>query len=243
MVADWAIEAPALMHRPSEAERYCVRIAVRGIKNQNKNRYNNAWGRYNITMISFFFAALFLMITPGPGVLSVAGVGSRYGFAAGWSYLWGLWVGNLIVGVAVVSGLAAIVFSVDYLREVLLVASALYLVFLAAKIAMSGHEVAFIVSTKAPKFFSGVTLQIINPKAYAVNTTLFTGFAFMPGDLVYETAIKFAILNALWIPIHFAWLGAGVVLLRMALSSRVQRGINIIMAVLMLAVALLALLF
>ena len=197
----------------------------------------------NGSMISFFFATLFLLITPGPGVLSVAGVGSRFGFRAGWSYLWGLWAGNFIVGVAVASGLAAIVFSVDYLREVLLFASACYLVFLAAKIALSGHEVAFIVSLKAPKFFSGVTLQVINPKAYAVNTTLFTGFAFMPGDLFYETVIKFAILNALWIPIHFAWLGAGVMLIRLALSAKVQRGINIFMGLAMLAVALLAVLY
>lgn len=194
-------------------------------------------------MIAFALATFFLMITPGPGVLSIAGVGSRYGFAAGWSYLWGLWAGNFIVGLAVASGLAAVVFSVAYLREVLLVASAIYLVFLAAKIAMSGHELAFIVSLKAPRFFSGVTLQIINPKAYAVNTTLFTGFAFMSDNLLNETVIKFAILNALWIPIHFVWLGAGVVLKRMALAPAVQRGINILMAISMLAVALMAVIF
>lgn len=194
-------------------------------------------------MIAFLLATFFLMITPGPGVLSIAGVGSGYGFRAGWSYLWGLWLGNLLVGIAVATGLAAVIFSIAYLREVLVFASAAYLIWLAFKIAMSGQKIAFISSSSAPRFFNGVTLQLINPKAYAVNTALFSGFAFMPENLLVETLIKFALLNALWIPIHFFWLGAGVTLKRMDLSAGVQRAINIFMALAMLAVAGLAVLF
>ena len=88
---------------------------------------------------------------------------------------------------------------------------------------------------------SAVVLQVLNPKAYAVNTALFTGFAFLPQNFPLETAIKFAILNAIWIPIHFAWLWAGVRVKQMALAPRTQRSINIVMAVAMLAVAALAL--
>lgn len=191
-------------------------------------------------MDAFTLAALMLMITPGPGVLSVAGVGSGFGFRSGLPYLWGLWLGNFLVGVAVATGLAAIVFSVNYLREILLLASAGYLIYLAIKIAMSGRKIAFIFSEKPLGFFSGVSLQIINPKAYVVNTTLFTGFAFLPDSLLQETLIKFGILNALWIPIHFAWLSAGATLKRLALDERLQRTINIVMALLMLLVVALA---
>lgn len=194
-------------------------------------------------MIAFFLAALFLMITPGPGVLSVAGVGSGYGFRAGQSYLWGLWLGNGLVGIGVATGLAAIVFSVNYLREVLMFASAAYLVWLAIKIALSGKQVAFIAASKAPRLLNGVSLQVINPKAYAVNTAMFSGFAFMPGNLLAETLIKFAIINALWIPIHFGWLWAGVMLKRLDLPAPIQRTINVAMAIAMLAVAGMAVLF
>ncbi len=188
----------------------------------------------------FTLAALLLMVTPGPGVLSVAGVGSGFGFRAGLPYLWGLWLGNFLVGIAVVTGLAAIVFSVNYLREFLLFASAGYLIYLATKIAMSGRKIAFILSEKPPGFFAGVSLQMINPKAYVVNTTLFTGFAFLPDSLLQETLIKFVILNALWIPIHFAWLTTGTALKKLSLDERVQRAINVTMAFLMIVVVAMA---
>jgi threonine/homoserine/homoserine lactone efflux protein len=153
----------------------------------------------------------------------------------------GLWAGNNLVGIAVVSGLAAIVFSVPYVRTVLLVASLCYLIYLAARIALAGSRIAFIMADRPPNLWNGLALQIINPKAYAVNTTLFTGFAFMSNNLMAETLIKFALLNAIWIPAHFAWLYAGATLKRLNLPERTQRTINILMALAMLLVVALAL--
>ncbi|MEL6475964.1 MAG: LysE family translocator [Pseudomonadota bacterium] len=192
-------------------------------------------------MFEFAAAVFFLLITPGPGVLSVAGVGSGFGWGRGMTYLWGLCLGNFLVGLAVVSGLAALIFSVPGLREVLLVASAAYLGWLAWKIATAGGKVAFAEASSAPGFRDGVTLQFINPKAYAVNTSLFSGFAFFSSSFAVEVAIKFAILNAIWIPIHFLWLWAGVSLRRMDLPERYLRAINITMALCLLAVVVLAL--
>lgn len=193
-------------------------------------------------MLSFVLAVFFLIITPGPGVLSVAGVGAGFGLKASLRYMTGLWAGNNLVGLAVVSGLAALVFSVPHVRTVLLVASVCYLVYLAAKIALAGSRIAFIHSERAPGVMNGITLQLINPKAYAVNTTLFTGFAFMPDNLLLETVLKFALMNMIWIPAHVAWSYAGASLKRLNLSERTQRAINIVMALAMLAVVALALL-
>ena len=81
---------------------------------------------------------------------------------------------------------------------------------------------------------------MINPKAYAVNTAFFTGFAFWPSSLTAETLIKLAIMNTIWIPIHLGWLGAGVSVRRLDLAPRVQFTINIVMAASMLAVVALA---
>ncbi|MGD1877138.1 MAG: LysE family translocator [Kiloniellaceae bacterium] len=191
-------------------------------------------------MLEFAAAVFFLIITPGPGVLSTAGVGSGYGYRAGLAYVAGLWIGNALVGAAVVSGIAAVALAQPGLREVLLWGSAAYLLWLAAKIAFAGARIAFIHSERAPGFWNGLALQPINPKAYAVNTALFSGFAFMPDALAAETAIKFAILNAIWIPIHLLWLWAGVTLRRLDLDPKVQRAINIAMALSMLAVVAIA---
>jgi threonine/homoserine/homoserine lactone efflux protein len=191
-------------------------------------------------MLSFAAAVFFLIVTPGPGVLSAAGVGSGFGFRAGLAYVGGLFLGNNLVGLAVVSGIAAAVLAVPSIRIVLVYASTAYLLYLAARIALAGSRVAFIEARTAPGFLNGLALQAINPKAYAVNTAFFSGFAFWPQSLMAETAIKFLIINAIWVPIHLAWLAAGVTLRRLDLPPRAQSAINIAMALSMLAVVALA---
>lgn len=191
-------------------------------------------------MLSFAAAVFFLIITPGPGVLSTAGVGAGFGKAAGVRYVTGLFIGTNLVALAVVSGLAAIILADPRIRTVLFAASVLYLLYLAMRIAFAGAKLAFIERQSPPGVRGGVLLQAINPKAYAVNTALFTGFGFMPGNFALEMALKFLIINAIWVPIHLAWLGAGIGLRRMDLAPRTQRIVNIAMAVSMLLVVAIA---
>lgn len=193
-------------------------------------------------MITFAIAVLFLIGTPGPGVLSTAGVGASFGFRFGLRYVLGLFIGTNIVALGVITGLAAIVLSVPSVRWVLMTASVLYLLYLAARIAFAGSKIAFIEATVAPGIVAGLMLQAINPKAYAVNTSLFTGFPYAPESLVFETVTKLLIVNAIWIPIHLAWLWAGASLHRLNLSDTAQQRINYAMALAMLAVVILALL-
>lgn len=191
-------------------------------------------------MLTFLAAIFFLLITPGPGVLSAAGVGSGFGANAGFRYLVGLFLGTNLVALAVVSGLAAVVLSVPLVRDVLLFASAGYLLYLALKIAFSGSRIAFIHPERPPGIGGGIVLQMLNPKSYAVNTALFSGFGFYPDSLIIETSLKFLIINAIWIPVHLLWLAAGVYLHRLDLSERTHFAINVLMAISMLLVVALA---
>ena len=187
-------------------------------------------------MLSYFLAVCFLIITPGPGVLTTAGAGAAFGFRAGLAYMWGVIIGSLLVMAAVITGLAALVFSYPPVRNLLLAASLAYLLYIAYRIATAGNRVAIMEAERPLGFVNGLALSVINPKAYAVHTALFSGFAFMPEALVLETVLKFAIMNAIWIPIHLAWLAAGVTLRRLDLAPRLHRAINIGMALAMLAV-------
>ncbi len=191
-------------------------------------------------MTAFIAACILLIITPGPGVLSTAGFGAAYGFRPGLRYVTGLCIGQLIVIAMVVSGLAALILANPAIRNVLLVASTAYLLYLAYRIAFAGSRIQFIAATKPPGVMAGVILQPINPKAYVVNTTLFSGFVLLPQAYWTEVAIKLVILNLVWIPIHLAWLYAGVSLERLNLAPRTQRCINVAMAAAMLAVVALA---
>jgi len=191
-------------------------------------------------MFAFIGTTLLLIATPGPGVLSIAGVGSGFGFMAGQRFLWGLWLGNFLVGLAVIFGLEAIIFSIPYLPTALLVLSLAYLSYLAFKIALAGTEIAFIKIPRIPGFFDALALQAINPKAYAVNATFFTSFSFWPDHSIEEILLKILIVNAIWIPVHFGWLYAGATLHRLDLPDPVQRAINIFMALSMVVVVILA---
>ena len=186
-------------------------------------------------MIAFGMAVFLLLVTPGPGVLSLASVGAAFGFRAGIGYLSGLFIGNNLVCFAVISGLATVMLANPVIRTVLLIASAAYLGYLAFRIAFAGTKIAFIQVSK-PGLLAGTTLQLINPKAYAVHITLFSGFAFYPSNFLVEVTLKLVIANVIWILLHFFWLHAGVMVNRLELLERTQRVMNFIMAVCLLVV-------
>ena len=190
-------------------------------------------------MISFAAAVFFLIITPGPGVLSTAGVGSAFGFRAGFAYVTGLWAGNNLVSLIVITGLATLLLASDITRIILMLLSTGYLFYLAARIIFAGAKIGFIKAASKPGLLSGLFLQLVNPKAYAVNTALFTSFAFMPDNIAGEIIIKLVIFNLIWIPIHLLWLYMGVKIHQLNLAPSTTRIINIIMGLsLSLVVAL-----
>ena len=191
-------------------------------------------------LIGFFAAIFLLIITPGPGVLSTAGVGSAFGFRSGLRYVTGLFIGNNLVGILVVSGLATVIIASPWARNFLLFLSTGYLLYLAARIAFAGSRIGFIRADKKPGLLAGITLQLINPKAYVVNTTLFSGFGFYPESLLIETLIKFLAFNLVWVPVHLLWLWLGVKLQSMNLAPAIQFRVNLSMALAMVVVVLLA---
>ena len=181
-------------------------------------------------MITFAIVSFLMFVTPGPGVLSLAGVGAAFGWRQGFVYMVGLFVGHVLVSLAVITGLATIILAEPIVRTILLFCSAGYLSYLALRIALAGSKIGFIEMLKAPGFVAGMSLQFINPKAYAVHTTFFTGFAFYPGSFVVEISLKLIILNTTWLLLHTLWLYSGCRLHELQLSSKVQKWINIFMA-------------
>jgi threonine/homoserine/homoserine lactone efflux protein len=181
-------------------------------------------------MLAFAVVSFLMFITPGPGVMSLAGVGAAFGWRQGLSYMAGLFTGNIFVSLAVITGLATIILAEPIVRTILLFCSVGYLGYLALRIALAGSKIVFIEVINAPGFLSGLTLQFVNPKAYAVHTTFFTGFAFYPNNFAIELGLKLVIMNFVWILLHAFWLYAGYKFHELNLSTKVQRWLNIFMA-------------
>lgn len=91
-----------------------------------------------------------------------------------------------------------------------------------------------------PGLKSGVLLQIINPKAYVVNSTMYSGFLLFENSYFLEVLIKVSIVNAIWLPVHVLWLYVGVLIKRLDLSTYTQRVINYFMAIAMVSVVALS---
>jgi len=191
-------------------------------------------------MIPFALAVFFMIVTPGPAVLALAGVGAAFSFKDGLTFLVGLTIGYLLVWVLVITGLASIIFSVPYMRIVFLIISSGYLVYLSLKIILKGSEIAFINPDNLPNLLDGIILQLVNPKAYAFHSILLTGFVVFPDNFALETTWKFVVMNLIWIPLHLGWLSLGSITERINLSANTQRRINILMGSSLLIVAVLS---
>ena len=191
-------------------------------------------------MLAFTIAIFLMIITPGPGVLSLAATGSGFGWKTGTLYLVGLFIGTNTVLVLVVTGFKGFLFEIPWVEPVFLIISLSYLTWIAWRIATAGNEIKFKQSKKKPTFFEAIFLQVINPKAYLVNGILFTGFPLQGFNLQQEILIKTLIINFVWVPVHFIWLWLGVKLRQWGLSKGRQLAVNKSMAFCLFIVILLA---
>ena len=191
-------------------------------------------------MVTYVIISFLMMVTPGPGVLSLAGVGAGFGWRVGIMYLIGLFLGTNGVALLVVLGFKQFLFEIDGVELTFLFLSLSYLSFLSWRIATSDNKTGFKQSFKSPKLYEGVFLQFVNPKAYVVQGHLFIvlSLGILPYNL--EIITKFIIVNSIWIPIHFLWLWLGISLKKWSLASNKQIWVNRSMGLALFAVVVLS---
>jgi len=177
-------------------------------------------------MTSYIIISFLMMVTPGPGVLSLAGVGAGFGWRVGVMYLIGLFLGTNGVALLVVLGFKQFLFEIDGVELTFLVLSLSYLSFLSWRIATSDNKTGFKETSKAPKLYEGIFLQFVNPKAYVVQGHLFVVLSLGISSYNTEILTKFLIVNSIWIPIHILWLWLGISLKKWSLASNKQVWVN-----------------
>ena len=191
-------------------------------------------------MTSYIIISFLMMVTPGPGVLSLAGVGAGFGWRVGIMYLIGLFLGTNGVALLVVLGFKQFLFEIDGVELTFLVLSLSYLSFLSWRIATSDNKTGFKETSKAPKLYEGIFLQFVNPKAYVVQGHLFVVLSLGISSYNVEILTKFLIVNSIWIPIHILWLWLGISLKKWSLASNKQVWVNRGMGLALFAVVILS---
>ena len=191
-------------------------------------------------MIAYIIISFLMMVTPGPGVLSLAGVGAGFGWRVGMMYLIGLFFGTNGVALLVVLGFKQFLFEIEGVELTFLFLSLSYLSFLSWRIATSDNKTGFKQSLKAPKLYEGIFLQFVNPKAYVVQGHLFVVLSLGINSYNAEIITKFIIVNSIWIPIHLLWLWLGISLKKWSLASKKQTFVNRAMGLALFAVVILS---
>jgi len=191
-------------------------------------------------MIAYIIISFLMMVTPGPGVLSLAGVGAGFGWRVGMMYLIGLFFGTNGVALLVVLGFKQFLFEIEGVELTFLFLSLSYLSFLSWRIATSDNKTGFKQSLKAPKLYEGIFLQFVNPKAYVVQGHLFVVLSLGISSYNAEIITKFIIVNSIWIPIHLLWLWLGISLKKWSLASKKQTLVNRGMGLALFAVVILS---
>ena len=191
-------------------------------------------------MITYIIISFLMMVTPGPGVLSLAGVGAGFGWKTGMMYLIGLFFGTNGVALFVVLGFKQFLFEIDGVEITFLLLSLSYLSFLSWRIATSDNKTGFKQSLKAPRLYEGIFLQFVNPKAYVVQGHLFVVLSLGMASYSNEIIVKFIIVNSIWIPIHLLWLWLGISVKKWSLAVNKQIWVNRGMGLALFAVVVLS---
>ena len=186
-------------------------------------------------MLSYAIAVIILMTIPGPALFTIFGIGAAFGYRAGIQYVIGVYIGANLLTLIVFSGLSTLLLEFPGLRSILLLLSLAYFTYLAFRIGLARTGLG-IVSQSPPGCWAGVSLQLLNPKAYMTISALYLGFPIFANTPMSEAILKVIIANIIWIPGHLLWLYAGVRVNRLNLSERTTRLLNISLATAMLLI-------
>ncbi|MEM9603024.1 MAG: LysE family transporter [Pseudomonadota bacterium] len=184
-------------------------------------------------LLLLWLTALPLMGSPGPATLSLAGVGSAYGFRAGVPYLCGIVAGTCGVLALIASGVTVVVLAQPVLVRVLSAVAAVYILYLAWRIGSAPVGATAEAVAPVPAFGSGLVLALANPKAFAAIGAVYTGHSLVPDDLVVDTVAKCLALVSAIVSLNAVWLGFGSLFARVLHSPGWGRRINVGFAMLL----------
>ena len=208
-------------------------------------------------LLLLWLAALPLMGSPGPATISLAASGSAFGIRPSLGYLGGIIIGTIAVLLLVATGIATALLALPIAGQVLTAIAALYILYLAWKIATAPIKAARTSpdaqqspettpeptpKTTGPDFRGGVMLAIANPKAFAAIGAVYAAHAITPHSLWLDNALKIAALALVIVLVNSLWLVFGAGFARLLSDPRFGRLINILFAALLIASLAMALL-
>lgn len=186
-------------------------------------------------VILLWLAAFPLMGSPGPATLSLAGIGTAYGFRKGIPYLLGIIAGTTSVLLMIATGITALILAEPALVTGLTVLAGTYILYLAWRIATAPVGRIDTATNKAPAFLPGFLLAIANPKAFAAIGAVYSGQTVVAENLAGDAVAKVAALAFVIVMVNSIWLAFGSGFSRFLSDPRIGRVANITFAIMLVA--------
>jgi threonine/homoserine/homoserine lactone efflux protein len=186
-------------------------------------------------LFAFVVFAVVMFFTPGPNNIMLLSSGLTYGFRPTLPHIAGITVGFAFMVGVVGLGLGTIFIAYPVLQTILKYAGVVYLIYLAAAIAMSGPPNPGQDNRRGPMTFWGAAMfQWINAKGWVMVIGTITAYAAIAA-FPYNIAVQVAISLLLGAVSCSVWALFGSSLRPVLTSERAVRAFNIVMAILLLA--------
>lgn len=185
------------------------------------------------TLLALALFAFVSSATPGPNNLMLMASGANFGFARTIPHMMGISIGFMVMLFGVGAGLVQIFDRFPVIYDILKIASVIYMLWLAWKIANAAPVTKNDTAGTPMTFLEAAGFQWVNPKAWAMALTAVTVYV---GDAslwwLAFGALLFAVVN---LPSVSIWTLAGQQLQRILTNPRRLRIYNWTMAVLLVA--------
>ncbi|MFN3500319.1 MAG: LysE family translocator [Pannonibacter indicus] len=183
---------------------------------------------------AFILYAFVSSITPGPNNTMLLASGVNFGLGASLPHILGINIGFSILVLSCGLGIGALFELWPALHDVLKYAGALYMAWLAWKIARSGAPQTAGAKPKPFTFLQAAAFQWINPKAWIMAIGAIA--AYTPADGFFTNVLIITLLYSLTGgPSSLAWATAGTLLRGFLANPKRLQVFNIAMALLLLA--------
>ena len=173
----------------------------------------------NLSFIPFAFSQV---ATPGPANMAMMATGARFGFRAALPFVAGVILGKQLIIWPIGYGIMEVASLVPLLFEILKFLSALYIIWLAWRVAnmrLSSGEP----SVDAPGFRSGLLVHPLNPKAWAMILVGFTNFVESDTTTFFATLYIAASLLIIQIICHPIWTLFGDRIAKFIIGKKYER--------------------
>jgi threonine/homoserine/homoserine lactone efflux protein len=174
------------------------------------------------------FAAA-MCFSPGPNVVMVVATGANFGFRRALPHILGIASGFGVMVIAVGLGLSGLLRAAPGLHAAIQVAGALYLLYLAWRIATAGAVTRAAAAAKPITFFEAALFQLVNPKGWATIVGALATYTVMGDSVMRQTLLIAGILSVTCLLSVAVWAAFGAAIARVLTPAR-ARLFNLAMA-------------